>query len=122
MDALLTAVGTVVVGAVGAMSTVLGQRVSARSQEKATEISSRADEWQALFDEMKEWTSERLEERDKQIDCLRQEVESMQGRFQTLQTKYRAALRLLTQWMRAHPETAESLKMPKEIETDLKVL
>lgn len=119
MEGVVTAIGAVLVGAVGAFSTVVGQRVSARSQEKSAEITGRADEWQKLFDEMKEWTQERLEERDKQIEGLRQEVSSMRGKFDSLQEKYRAALRLLSQWMSRHPETVGELVVPEEIRNDM---
>ncbi|WP_273352436.1 hypothetical protein [Corynebacterium resistens] len=119
MDAWVTVLGTIVVGAVGALSTVVGQRVSARSQERSADIGGRADEWQKLFDEMKEWTQERLEERDRQIEGLRQEVSSMRGKFDTLQEKYRAALRLLSQWMSRHPETVGELVVPEEIRNDM---
>lgn len=122
MEGVVTAIGAVLVGAVGAFSTVVGQRVSARSQEKSAEITGRADEWQKLFDEMKEWTQERLEERDKQIEGLRQEVSSMRGRFEDLQAKYRSALRLLAQWMDRHPDTAGELSVPKDVKEDLDLL
>ena len=116
MDTWGTVLGTI---AVGALSTVVGQRVSAKSQKRSADIGGRADEWQKLFDEIKEWTQERLEKRDKQIEGRRQEVCSMRGKFDMLQEKYRAALRLLSQWMGRHPETAGELVVPEEIRNDM---
>ena len=63
-DALVT----LIIGVVGALLTFFGVRVTARSNEKASEPAS----WQSLTVEMKKFFQEQLAERDKRIDALEQ--------------------------------------------------
>lgn len=120
--ALTTALASIVVALVGGVATWQAQKIIGKAQKETAEATTRANEWPALFDEMKEWTKERLAERDERINSLQEQVTSLQTKFDTVQAKYKAALKILTQWMGKHPSTAREIDVPDEIREDLSTM
>lgn len=119
MDVLTSAIASIVVALVGGVATWQAQRIVGKAQKDTAEATTRANEWPALFDEMKEWTKERLAERDERINSLQEQVTGLQSKFDAVQTKYRAALHVLAQWMVKHPGAAREIDVPEEIRSDL---
>ncbi len=120
MSALLTVLGTVIVALVGALSTLLGQRISARSQERSAEVSTRAEEWSKLLAETKAYADERLAGQQEQIEELRADMTRVKQQLSDLRARYRAALETIRRWLRDHPN--HRLDVPDEIADDLKTL
>lgn len=120
MNALFTVLGTVAVALVGGFFTLMGQRASSRSQEKAAEVSSRADEWSKLLAETKRYADERLEGQQKQIEELQADMRTVKQQLADLKARYRAALETIRRWLRDHPN--HRLDIPEEIRDDLKNL
>ena len=89
-------------------ATVLG----ARFARKTGEESNNTSHWKALMAETREWTEDRLEERDKRL-------EQMDVKLAALEKKYPIAIghiRRLTDQVRQHEEPYPP---PTEIEYDL---
>lgn len=120
MNALLTVLGTVAVALVGGFFTLMGQRASSRSQEKAAEVSSRADEWSKLLAETKRYADTRLESQQQQIEELQADMRTVKQQLADLKARYRAALETIRRWLREHPN--HRLEIPEEIRDDLKNL
>lgn len=120
MNALFTVLGTVAVALVGGFFTLMGQRASSRSQEKAAEVSSRADEWSKLLAETKRYADERLEGQQQQIEELQADMRTVKQQLADLKARYRAALETIRRWLREHPN--HRLEIPEEIRDDLKNL
>ena len=120
MNALFTVLGTVAVALVGGFFTLMGQRASSRSQEKAAEVSSRADEWSKLLAETKRYADERLEGQQQQIEELQADMRTVKQQLADLKARYRAALETIRRWLREHPN--HQLDIPEEIRDDLKNL
>lgn len=120
MNAALTVLGTVAVALVGGFFTLMGQRASSRSQEKAAEVSSRADEWSKLLAETKRYADVRLESQQQQIEELQADMRTVKQQLADLKARYRAALETIRRWLREHPN--HRLEIPEEIRDDLKNL
>lgn len=120
MSALLTVLGTVTVAVVGGLFTLFGQRISAKSQEKAAEVSTRAEEWSKLLAETKAYADERLTDQQQQIDELQADMRTVKQQLADLKARYRAALETIRRWLREHPN--HRLEIPEEIRDDLKNL
>lgn len=120
VSALLTVLGTVTVAVVGGMFTLFGQRISAKSQEKAAEVSTRAEEWSKLLAETKAYADERLTDQQQQIDELQADMRTVKQQLADLKARYRAALETIRRWLREHPN--HRLEIPEEIRDDLKNL
>lgn len=120
MNALFTVLGTVAVALVGGFFTLMGQRASSRSQEKAAEVSSRADEWSKLLAETKRYADERLEGQQQQIEELQADMRTVKQQLADLKARYRAALETIRRWLRDHPN--HRLDIPEEIRDDLQNL
>lgn len=118
MNALFTVLGTVIVALVGGFFTLMGQRASSRSQEKAAEVSSRADEWSKLLAETKRYADTRLESQQQQIEELQSDMRTVKRQLADLKARYRAALETIRRWLRDHPN--HQLDIPEEIRDDLK--
>lgn len=120
MNAIFTVLGTVAVALVGGFFTLMGQRASSRSQEKAAEVSSRADEWSKLLAETKRYADTRLESQQQQIEELQADMRTVKQQLADLKARYRAALETIRRWLREHPN--HKLQIPEEIRDDLKNL
>ena len=120
MNAILTVAGSVVVALVGVLSTRIGQRISARSQEKVAEVTTRAEEWSKLLAETKAYADERLEGQQQQIEELQADMRTVKQQLSDLKARYRAALETIRRWLRDHPN--HRLQIPEEIRDDLKNL
>lgn len=120
VSAILTVAGTVVVALVGGLSTLIGQRISARSQEKAAEVTTRAEEWSKLLAETKRYADERLEGQQRQIEELQSDMRTVKQQLSDLKARYRAALETIRRWLRDYPN--HRLQIPEEIRDDLKNL
>lgn len=120
MNALFTVLGTVAVALVGGFFTLMGQRASSKSQEKAAEVSSRADEWSKLLAETKRYADTRLESQQQQIEELQADMRTVKQQLADLKARYRAALETIRRWLREHPN--HKLQIPEEIRDDLKNL
>lgn len=118
MNALFTVLGTVAVALVGGFFTLMGQRASSRSQEKAAEVSSRADEWSKLLAETKRYADTRLESQQQQIEELQADMRTVKQQLADLKARYRAALETIRQWLRKYPN--QKMEIPEEIRGDLK--
>lgn len=120
VSALLTVLGTVTVAVVGGLFTLFGQRISAKSQEKAAEVNTRAEEWSKLLAETKTYADERLADQQQQIDELQSDMRTVKQQLADLKARYRAALETIRRWLRDHPN--HRLDIPEEIRDDLKNL
>lgn len=120
MNALFTVLGTVAVALVGGFFTLMGQRASSSSQEKAAEVSSRAEEWSKLLAETKRYADTRLESQQQQIDELQADMRTVKQQLADLKARYRAALETIRRWLRDHPN--HRLDIPEEIRDDLQNL
>lgn len=120
MNALFTVLGTVAVALVGGFFTLMGQRASSKSQERAAEVSSRADEWSKLLAETKRYADTRLESQQQQIEELQADMRTVKQQLADLKARYRAALETIRRWLREHPN--HKLQIPEEIRDDLKNL
>lgn len=120
VSALLTVLGTVTVAVVGGLFTLFGQRISAKSQEKSAEVSTRAEEWSKLLAETKAYADERLTDQQQQIDELQADMRTVKQQLADLKARYRAALETIRRWLRDHPN--HRLEIPEEIRDDLKNL
>lgn len=90
-----------------------GTRLSVRSEERSKIAAARGPEWQAMVDEMQEWTERRLAERDKAISQLESKVSVLEDRLDHLSRKYRHALDHIRAWRRMHgrgPEAPEAIR------------
>ena len=108
----------IVLGAIPAALALAGTVVMAvlsrRTGRDTTSVS--------LLTEMREWTEDRLAERDQRIDHLEEDVRELRAELDALARKYRAAItyvRRLVAQLRQHvpPEQIES--PPPEIQIDL---
>lgn len=93
-----------------------GTRLSVRSDTQAKLHAARGPEWQAMFDEMQEWTETRLKERDKAIGQLESKVSVLEDRLDYLWRKYRHALDHIRAWRRMH---GSGPAVPASIRDDL---
>lgn len=93
-----------------------GTRLSVRSDTQAKLQAARGPEWQAMFDEMQEWTETRLKERDRAIGQLESKVSVLEDRLDHLGRKYRHALDHIRAWRRMH---GSGPAVPASIRDDL---
>lgn len=111
-------------GAVSALVGVWAAKVKGNSDVKATETGTRDAGWKNLMEEMREWTEDRLEERDARIKMLENGQRTMQAELDSvhelltaLRRKYRAALETVAAFLRAHPDT--TVPIPPSVSDDL---
>lgn len=129
---LIAALGTggVIVSAVFAW---LGTKTASSGQKAEAETTTRGEEWQKIITEVRDWTERQLEDQNKKISVLQEQVADLQQANIELQemnadlqkvnveglTKYQASLRHLQEWRRLHPESIPKILVPKEIISDL---
>ena len=102
-------VGTIV----AALLAWLGVRTKAKGDKAVAD----KPDWNAFTDQIQEWTEQRLAERDKKIDRLETDVRDLRGEVSSLRRKYNAALRMVRELTRRHPDTV--VDVPAEIAYDL---
>lgn len=94
----------------------------ARFVRKTGQESNKTADWSAFMVEHREWTEDRLEERDKRIDALEGKVTTLQTRLDDIEAKYRQAIayihRLVRQ-LRAHVPADQIERPPGDIEIDI---
>lgn len=76
----------------------------------------------SLLTEMREWTEDRLAERDQRIDHLEMDVRELRAELDALARKYRSAIayiRRIVQQLRLHVPMEEIESPPPEIQIDL---
>lgn len=100
------------------MATLAGARFARKT---GSEANSTAD-WSAFMVEHREWTEDRLEERDKRIDALEGRVTHLQTRLDDIEAKYRQAIayiRRLVRQLQRHVDADQIESPPDEILPDL---
>ena len=98
---------------VAALLAWLGVRTKARGDKAVAD----KPDWNAFTDQIQEWTEQRLAERDKKIERLETDVRDLRGEVSSLRRKYNAALRMVRELTRRHPDTV--VDVPHEIVDDL---
>lgn len=88
-----------------------------RTKVKGDKAVADKPDWNAFTDQIQEWTEQRLAERDKKIDRLETDVRDLRGEVSSLRRKYNAALRMVRELTRRHPDTV--VDVPAEIADDL---
>ena len=82
--AIITASGVVLSAVIGVITTHVG----AQATRDSAEVSSRGEEWDRLFQKMREVSRSELELRDSQIERLRRDVDEQAKRTEALEVKY----------------------------------
>lgn len=82
--AIITASGVVLSAVIGVITTHVG----AQATRDSAEVSSRGEEWDRLFQKMREVSRSELELRDSQIERLRRDVDDQAKRTEALEVKY----------------------------------
>lgn len=82
--AIITASGVVLSAVIGVITTHVG----AQATRDSAEVSSRGEEWDRLFQKMREVSRSELELRDSQIEKLRRDVDDQAKRTEALEIKY----------------------------------
>lgn len=117
---IFTLVGIVLTGG----ATWLAARVKARSDRETARIAGDNPGWKSFTEEMraehaeqKEWMKDQLAARDRRIDDLKDDVSRLKRMVTNLEEKYRAALYVIRQFKREHPNTV--VVVPSSIGDDL---
>ncbi|GLB62646.1 hypothetical protein NCCP2495_05240 [Dietzia sp. NCCP-2495] len=121
--------GQIAVGVTSAVLVLVGTWVSSRFSAKvghqANEVSDHANltaGWEAFSREQREWTEDRLAERDRKIGDLATEVAEIRAELDTLTSKYRIAIgyvRRLVRQLQRHVDPDDIETPPDEIVPDL---
>lgn len=99
-------------------ATVIGARLARKTGSEA----NRTADWSAFMAEHREWTEDRLEERDKRIDALEGKVSTLQSRLDDIEAKYRSAIayiRRIVRQLQQHIDPSDIDSPPPEIAPDL---
>lgn len=112
----------IILGMLGPVLLLVGVVVTARVTRQGGREATRSADWAAFAAEVREWTEDRLAERDTRIDCLERDVRALRDELAELSAKYRAAIayvrRLVTQ-LRRHVSPDQIEPPPPEIQIDL---
>lgn len=119
-------------GALVSLVTYLSARFARKTGEEANEnaaATARTADWEGFAREQREWTEDRLAERDRRIEELALQVENrdrrleaVESRLDMLEAKYRQAIayiRRLVRQLQHHVEPDEIETPPDEIAPDL---
>lgn len=82
--AIITASGVVLSAVIGVITTHVG----AQATRDSAEVTNRGEEWDRLFQKMREVSRSELELRDSQIEKLRRDVDDQAKRTEALEIKY----------------------------------
>lgn len=99
-----------------------GAYVTAYLARRSGQEATRSADWSAFLREQREWTEDRLAERDSRIDGLEEDVRELRQELDDLLRKYRAAIayirRIITQ-LQNHVDREDIEPPPSNIEPDL---
>ncbi|CAB0557849.1 hypothetical protein FRC0095_01473 [Corynebacterium diphtheriae] len=105
-------------GGLVALIGLLGTKATAKAQKESAEISAKGPEWQAYVDEMKDWTSKQLKERDDMIARLQDQLNQIQEKLDLWRTRYYAAVHYIRELHLAYSGAREKYPVPDELEQD----
>ena len=108
----------VIAPALAVAATVIGARFARKTGSEA----NRTADWSAFMAENREWTEDRLQERDKRIDVLEGKVTNLQSRIDDIEAKYRSAIayiRRLVLQLQRHVDPDQIETPPIDITPDL---
>lgn len=105
-------------GGLVALIGFLGTKATAKAQKESAEISAKGPEWQAYVDEMKDWTSKQLKERDDMIARLQDQLNQIQEKLDLWRTRYYAAVHYIRELHLAYPGAREKYPVQDELEQD----
>lgn len=111
-----------IAGVVAPVLAVVATVIGARFARKTGSEANRTADWSAFMAEHREWTEDRLEERDKRIDALEGKVTTLQARLDDIEVKYRAAvayIHRLVRQLQHHVDPDDIETPPVEIQPDL---
>jgi len=128
--------GQVLAGIISALLVLIGTYVSAKFSRKTGEeanenaaATARTADWEGFAREQREWTEDRLAERDRRIEELALQVENrdrrleaVESRLDMLEAKYRQAIayiRRLVRQLQQHVDPDAIETPPEEILPDL---
>ena len=128
--------GQLAVNSLAAILLVVGTWITARFSRKTGEeanenaaATARTADWEAFAREQREWTEDRLAERDRRIDGLVKQledrdrrIEAVESRLDMLEAKYRQAIayiRRLVRQLQQHVDPDAIETPPDEIAPDL---
>ena len=119
----------IILGMLGPVLLLVGVVVTARATRQGGREATRSADWASFAAEVREWTEDRLAERDQRINSLatelaevRSELGIVRSELDGLARKYRAAItyiRRLVSQLRQHVEPSQIEKPPQEIQIDL---
>lgn len=110
--------GAVITGLFGVVTAFL----TAYFAVKQRRPEQKTADWSSFTREMREWTEDQLQERDRRIEEIRQELETVKLSLAELRIKYRAAIdyvRYLVGMLRQHRDPSEINPPPPEISEDV---
>lgn len=111
-----------IAGALSPVLAVAATVIGAQFARKTGSEANRTADWSAFVAEHREWTEDRLKERDKRIDTLEGKITTLQSRLDDIEAKYRQAIayiRRLVRQLQRHVEPDEIETPPSEITPDL---
>lgn len=111
-----------IAGTVAPTLAVVATIIGARFARKTGAEANNTADWSAFMVEHREWTEDRLEERDKRIDALEGKVTHLQARLDDIEVKYRQAIayiRRLVRQLQRHVDPDDIETPPDEIVPDL---
>ncbi|MHC9804689.1 hypothetical protein ACQXZ0_11240 [Corynebacterium diphtheriae] len=93
-------------------------RVTARAQKESAEVEAKGPEWQAYVQEMKDWTTAQLKERDVLISKLEVEVGELREKLEVWKSRYYAAIHYIRTLHLSFPDSRTMHPVPDELEQD----
>lgn len=107
------------------VGTFLTARFSRKTGEEANENAAsqaRTADWEGFAREQREWTEDRLAERDRRIDALAREVREVRDELDIFKAKYRIAIdyiKRIVRQLQGHVPPEDIETPPPEISADL---
>ena len=121
--------GQVATGIISALLVLVGTWITARFSRKTGEeanenaaATARTADWEGFAREQREWTEDRLAERDRRIDALAKEVREVREELDTFKSKYRIAIdyiKRIVRQLQGHVSPEDIETPPPEISADL---
>ena len=121
--------GQVATGIISALLVLIGTWITARFSRKTGEeanenaaATARTADWEGFAREQREWTEDRLAERDRRIDALAKEVREVREELDTFKSKYRIAIdyiKRIVRQLQGHVPPEDIETPPPEISADL---
>lgn len=108
----------IIVAAITGLAGWAGARATGKAQKETARLESDGPQWQAYVSEMKAWTQARLEERDKQIASLREDLKVISEKLEVWKTRYFIAVQHIRDWRSKHPESLADLPLPDDLSRD----